>query len=157
MADINTELDSLKEAMADQIQPSLLGEDFQDTIYKVANYASLMAPLLDMPDDVDINIDIKDYINDQTPGYFSLKGEIKTMKLRIQRLVSNEAKLKEALIQAKGGATASSTTHSSLKLPRLQIPQFQDNASGTVNWNNFYEILERLTDGMNPGEKNLSL
>ena len=40
-----------------------------------------------------------------------------------------------------------------LKLPRLQIPKFQDNQTGTINWLDFHSIFLRLADGTNAEEK----
>ncbi|HIG36201.1 MAG TPA: hypothetical protein EYQ12_00900 [Oceanospirillaceae bacterium] len=45
--------------MIDQIQPSLLKEGFQDIFDKVATYANLMGPLLDVPGDVAMDKAIK--------------------------------------------------------------------------------------------------
>ena len=72
--------------------------------------------------------------------------------MKIQRIASDDAKLKEALTR-KAAPPSSSSLLSHLKLPRIQIPQFQDNATGTISWPNFHSILVRLTAGMNPEER----
>ena len=57
--------------------------------------------------------------------------------------------MKAALAQVNKTSHPAASSSSFLKLPRLQIPQFQDNQTGTINWLNFHSILVILTAGMN--------
>ena len=149
---IKDDLGALNGAMLDQVQPTLLEEDMQDILGKVAVYASLVGTLVDIPATVDASNEVKDFIDAQKSEFTNLKKEVKEAKSKVQRILSGEAKMKAALAQAhKTSSSASSSSF--LKLPRLQIPQFQDNQTGTINWVNFHSILLRLTAGMNTEEK----
>ena len=97
---------------------------------------------VDMPNMSTISLDINTNDTDT----------VSDLKLKIQRIASDEAKLKEAITR-RAAPPSSSSLSSHLKLPRIQIPQFQDNARGTISWPNFHSILVRLTAGMNPKER----
>ena len=62
---IKEDLAALKGAMLDQVQSSLLEEDFQDILGKVAVYAGIASTLADIPGEVDASQEIKDFINVQ--------------------------------------------------------------------------------------------
>ena len=51
--------------MLDQVQSSLLEEDFQDILGKVAVYAGLASTLADIPGEVDASQEVKDFISVQ--------------------------------------------------------------------------------------------
>ena len=40
------------------------------------------------------------------------------------------------------------SSQSALKLPRIQIPRFEDNKSGSLDWENFKTMLLKLTAEM---------
>lgn len=42
---------------------------------------------------------------------------------------------------------------SAFKLPRIQIPRFEDNVSGSVNWENFRSMMTKLPSEIDPQEK----
>ena len=149
---IKDDLAALKGAMLDQVQSSLLEEDFQDILGKVAVYAGLASTLADIPGEVDASQEVKDFINVQKQEFADLQNEMRDTKSKIQRIVSGDAKMRAAMAQVNRSSAPSSSA-SFLKLPRLQIPQFQDNTTGTVNWTNFHSILMRLTTGMKAEEK----
>ena len=52
--------------------------------------------------------------------------------------------------QQHGGHAAA---NSALKLPRIQIPRFEDNASETLNWENFKHMMTKLTTDMAQEER----
>ena len=143
---------ALNGAMLDQVQPSLIEEDMQDILAKVAVYANLVGTLVDIPPSVDASQEVKDFINAQKPEYTDLKKQVKEAKSKVQRILSGEAKMKAALAQLNKSSQPAPSS-SFLKLPRLQFPQFQDNQTGTINRANFHSILLRLTTGMNAEEK----
>ena len=149
---IKDDLAALKGAMLDQVQSSLLEEDFQDILGKVAVYAGLASTLADIPGEVDASQEVKDFISVQKQEFADLRNEMRDTKSNIQRIVSGDAKMRAAMAQVNRSSAPSSSA-SFLKLPRLQIPQFQDNTTGTVNWTNFHSILMRLTTGMKAEEK----
>ena len=62
---IKDDLGALNGAMLDQVQPTLLEEDMQDILGKVAVYASLASTLVAIPEDVDASQEVKDFINVQ--------------------------------------------------------------------------------------------
>ena len=148
---IQEDISSLKDALLDQIQSSLLEEDLADLLGKAGTYFNMMGSLMDLPDDADLEKAIKDFIRDQKPEFDTLKRETKDLRMKIQRISSDDAKLKEATRRAAQPNQSSLSSH--LKLPRIQIPQFQDNATGTISWPNFHAILVRLTIGMNAEER----
>merc|ERR1712015_241705 len=47
----------------------------------------------------------------------------------------------------------STSSQSALKLPRIQIPRFEDNRSGSLDWENFKNMLLKLTAKMAPEQK----
>ena len=96
-------------------------EDFQDTLGKVAVYASLASTLVDIPDEVDASQEIKDFINVQKQEFASLRSEMKEAKSKVQRIVSGDTKMRAAIAQASRSSAPPSSS-SFLKPPRLQIP-----------------------------------
>ena len=71
---IKDDLAALKGAMLDQVQSSLLEEDFQDILGKVAVYAGLASTLADIPGEVDASQEIKDFINVQKQEFADLRN-----------------------------------------------------------------------------------
>ena len=94
---IKDDLTALNGAMLDQVQPSLLEEDMQDVLGKVAVYASLASTLVAIPEDVDASQEVKDFINVQKQEFTNLRGEVKEAESKVQRILSVEAKMKAAL------------------------------------------------------------
>ena len=94
---IKDDLAALKGAMLDQVQSSLLEEDFQDILGKVAVYSGLASTLADIPGEVDANQEIKDFINVQRQEFADLRNEMKDTKSNIQRIVSGDAKMRAAM------------------------------------------------------------
>ena len=127
----------------------MLEEDLQDLLGKACAYFNMMGSLMDIPDNLDLEKSAKNFIQAQKTEFDALKRETKDLRLKIQRIASDDAKLKEAITR-RVAQPSSSSLSSHLKLPRIQIPQFQDNATETISWPNFHSILVRLTAGMNP-------
>ena len=86
--------------------------------------------------------------------YTTLKNDITLLKLKVQRLVAQDAKLSQEMNNSQAPCTSiHSLPHSALKLPSISIPQFMDNATGTISFWNFKDMFNRLASGMNMEEK----
>ena len=60
---IKDDLAALNGVMLYQVQPTLLEEDLQDILGKVAVYASLALTLVAIPEDADVSQEVKDFID----------------------------------------------------------------------------------------------
>ena len=58
---IQEDISSLKDALLDQIQSSLLEEDLADLLGKAGTYFNMMGSLMDLPDDADLEKATKDF------------------------------------------------------------------------------------------------
>ena len=83
--------------MLDQVQSSLLEEDFQDILGKVAVYAGLASTLADIPGEVDASQEVKDFSSVQKQIFADLRNEMKDTKSNIQRIVSGDAKIRASI------------------------------------------------------------
>ena len=109
--------------------------------------------LLQTQGDIGLISSPEDFIAVHRVEYNALNKEINALKLRVKRLMTFEnAKLSNtrAPVATGAGGPGHLTT---LKLPRIQIPRFEDNVSGSVNWDNFRNMMAKLTLGMDPQEK----
>ena len=85
-----------------------------------------------------------------------MNAEVNALKLKVKRLLTFEnAKFTTSRPPLTEGGPSWHT--SALKLPRLQIPRFENNASGGVDWENFRNMMTKLTADMDPQEKVLIL
>ena len=106
---------------------------------------------MDLPYDPLRDTGVNDFINSHKEEHKSLNQDVKSLKLKVQRPVTMDA--------MRAGTTAPSTSakpassHSALKLPRIQIPRFENNKSGTLDWENFKNMMLKLTAEMAPEEK----
>ena len=69
---IKDDLGALNGAMLDQVQPTLLEEDMQDILGKVAVHASLASTLVAIPEDVDATQELIVFINVQKQEFTNL-------------------------------------------------------------------------------------
>ena len=74
------------------------------------------------------------------------------MKLRVQRLLTIDAMRTVQNSTHHPGAKVINS-QSALKLPRIQIPRFEDNKSGSLDWENFKTMLLKLTAEMASEQK----
>ena len=68
-----------------------------------------------------------------------MNEDTKSLKLKVQRLVTMDAMRSGATNQSTTARPASS--QSALKLPRIQIPRFENNDTGTLDWENFKNMM----------------
>ena len=80
-----------------------------------------------------------------------MNDEINALKLKVKRLMTMDSMRSSTNKASSGGGAAAQ--HSALKLPRIQIPRFEDNATGTLNWDNFKQMMTKLTAGMPQEER----
>ena len=81
----------LKDALIDQVAPSIIDEEFQDIIELVKTYNKIVGPLLDLPDDPLRDTGHNDFINAHKDEHRSLNEVVKSLKLKVQRIVTIDA------------------------------------------------------------------
>ena len=146
---IDDSLNDLENALADQVSLEILIEILDETNDLMMPYAKVMAPLLDIPlGDIDEE-EIKSFMERHKPKLDDLKARHKVVKSRIQRLSSNESKISNALTQRSGKAPSASTV---MKMPRITLPTFEDAKVGTIPWNQFKNMVKKLTASMDEQE-----
>ena len=91
LARVKDDINGLKDALLDQIAASIIEEEFQDIIEMVKTYNKAIAPLLDLPDDPTRDAGVIDFISSHRDEHKSLNQEVKSLKLRVQRLVTMDA------------------------------------------------------------------
>ena len=128
---IKDDIRGLKDALIDQIAATIIDEEFQDVVEMVKAYNKVVGPLLDLPDDPLRDTGTNDFINAHKDEHKSLNEDMKSLKLKVQRLVTMDAMRTGATTQSTTARPASS--HSALKLPRIQIPRFENNDTGTLD------------------------
>ena len=117
----------------------------------VKTYNKIIGPLLGLPADPLRDAGINDFITSHRGEHRSLNDDVKSLKLRVQRLITMDSIRARPVPQA--GASHPVNSHSSLKLPRIQIPRFEDNKTGTLEWENFKNMMQKLTTEMPSEEK----
>ena len=131
---------------------SIIEEEFQDIIEMVKTYNKDIAPLLDLPEDPTRDAGVNDFMSSHRDEHKSLNQEVKSMKLRVQRLLTIDAMRTVQNSTHHPGAKVINS-QSALKLPRIQIPRFEDNKSGSLDWENFKTMLLKLTAEMASEQK----
>ena len=153
LAIIKEGVDTLKEELLDQITPSIINDDFRDLVDMVKTYNNVIGNVLDVPEHESWEAELRDFVAVHRVEYKALNKEINALKLRVKRLTTFE-NVKHSNTRAPIATGAGGPGHSTtLKLPRIQIPRFEDNVSGSVNWDNFRNMMVKLTLGMDPQEK----
>ena len=146
---IEDSLHDLENALADQVSLEIVIEILDETNDLMMPYAKVMAPLLDIPlGDIDEE-EIKSFMERHKPRLDDLKARHNVVKSRIQRLSSNESKISNALTQRSGKAPSASTV---MKMPRITLPTFEDAKVGTIPWNQFKNMVKKLTASMDEQE-----
>ena len=148
---LKDDINGIKEALVDQVAASIIDEDFQDIVDMVKTYNRVVGPVLDLPEDPQRDQGINDFIDVHRDEHNSLNEDMNSLKLKVKRLVTMDAMRVGATTQTT--STRSSNPHSALKLPRIQIPRFEDNNTGTLDWENFKHMMSKLTADMSPEEK----
>ena len=147
---IDDSLHDLENALADQVALEILIEILDETNDLMIPYAKVMAPLLDIPIEDIEEEEIKSFLERHKPRLDDLKARHKTVKNRIQRLSSNESKISTALTQRHGKAPLPTSTV--MKMPRITLPTFEDAKTGTIPWNQFKNMVQKLTATMDEQE-----
>ena len=147
---IDDSLHDLENALADQVALEILIEILDETNDLMIPYAKVMAPLLDIPIEDIEEEEIKSFLERHKPRLDDLKARHKTVKSRIQRLSSNESKISTALTQRHGKAPLPTSTV--MKMPRITLPTFEDAKTGTIPWNQFKNMVQKLTATMDEQE-----
>ena len=148
---IKNDIQGLKDALIDQVAASIIDDEFQDVIDMVKTYNKIVGPLLDLPADPLRDTGINDFITSHKDEYRSLNEDVKSLKLRVQRVVTMDSMRSRPAPHATTSHPV--TSQSSLKLPRIQIPRFEDNKTGTLDWENFKNMMQKLTNEMAPEER----
>ena len=91
LARVKDDINGIKDALLDQIAASIIEEEFQDIIEMVKTYNKAIAPLLDLPEDPTRDAGVIDFISLHRDEHKSLNQEVKSLKLRAQRLVTMDA------------------------------------------------------------------
>ena len=156
LARVKDDINGLKDALLDQIAASIIDEEFQDIIEMVKTYNRAIAPLLDLPEDPTRDAGVNDFISSHRDEHKSLNQDVKSLKLRVQRLVTMDA-MRAVTSTSQPTGAKSTSSQSALKLPRIQIPRFENNKSGSLDWENFKHMMLKLTSEMAPEQKILVL
>ena len=152
LARIKGDINGIKDALLDQIAAPIIEEEFQDIVEMLKTYNKAVTPLLDLPEDPTRDAGVNDFINSHRDEHKSLNQEVKSMKLRVQRLLTMDAMRAVQNSTHHPGAKVTNS-QSALKLPRIQIPRFEDNKSGSLDWENFKTMLLKLTAEMASEQK----
>ena len=147
---IDDSLHDLENALADQVALEILIEILDETNDLMIPYAKVMAPLLDIPIEDIEEEEIKSFLERHKPKLEDLKARHNTAMNRIQRLSSNESKISNALTQRHGKAPLPTSTV--MKMPRITLPTFEDAKTGTIPWNQFKNMVQKLTATMDEQE-----
>ena len=99
----------------------------------VKTYNKVIGPLLDLPDDPPRAAGINDFINSHRDEHRSLNQDVKSLKLRVQRLVTMDA-MRAVTSTTQPTGAKSTSSQSALKLPRIQIPRFENNNVYAVSY-----------------------
>ena len=112
-----------------------------------------MGSILDLPEGLVTDHQLKDFITTHRDEHKSLNEDFKPLELKIKNLVTIEA-MRGGNKQPWSGTPVSL---SALKLPRIQIPRFEDNAPGSISWENFKQMMTKLTSEVAYEEKIFAL
>lgn len=146
---IKEDLDGVKNAIIDQISPSIVEEGFHDVLEMVKPYYRLIGSILDLPDYAVTDQQLNDFIATHKNEYKSMYEDVRSLKLKVKRLVPMEA-MRDGQRQPGGDV---SSFHSAMKLPRIQIPRFEDNVPGSLSWEKFKQMISKLTNELSDEEK----
>ena len=91
LARVKDDINGIKDALLDQIAAPIIEEEFQDIIEMVKTYNKAIAPLLDLPEDPTRDAGVIDFISSHRDEHKSLNQEVKSLKLRVQRLFTMHA------------------------------------------------------------------
>ena len=153
LARTKEDLEALKEDMLDQIAPSMINEEFYDLTTIMKTYNGIIEDVLSVPQDDSWPLVLGDFITLHRAEYKAVNKEVNALKLKVQRLMTLEiAKHTSGRPPFPDGRGASGYV-SAFKLPRIQIPRFEDNVSGSVNWENFRSMMTKLPSEIDPQEK----
>ena len=150
---IKEHVGTLKEEMLDQVSPSILNTDFSDLAAMLKSYNTTIGDILDVPVEDNWSPALRTFIDQHREHYKNTNTEVNALKLKIKRLLTLENAKSTTSRPPLSMGTGSSTHSSALKLPRLQIPRFENNASGSVDWDNFRNLMTKLTADLDPQEK----
>ena len=117
------------------------------------SYNTTIGDILDVPVEDNWSPALRTFIDQHREHYKNTNTEVNALKLKIKRLLTLENAKSTTSRPPLSMGTGSSTHSSALKLPRLQIPRFENNASGSVDWDNFRNLMTKLTADLDPQEK----
>ena len=97
--------------------------------------------------------DLKDFIVKHKLNVKEIKAALRDAKSRLQRLQSNEKRLDDAITNMTHTTHRSKPGSSMMKMPRIALPSFQGGDDGTISWEVFRNMVNRIADTMNASEK----
>ena len=87
---IRENLDGVKIVMVDRIITDIVEEDIRDVLEMVKPYNRLIVSILDLPDGAVTDQQLKDFIATHKDENKSLYEEVRSLKLKVERLVTME-------------------------------------------------------------------
>ena len=150
VCNIEDSLSEIEEMLTDQVVLNMLLEALAEANDLILPYIRHVSPVLDIPTEDLTDDDVKEFLTMHKPKLKELKDRHKVIRLKIQRLSSNETKINQVLNQRSNKTNPAASTV--MKIPRITLPSFDDNKEGTIPWQQFKNMVVKLTENMQDQE-----
>ena len=150
VCNIEDSLTEIEDMLTDQVVLNMLLEALTEANDLIVPYIRHVSPILDIPTEDLTDDDVKEFLTRHKPKLKELKDRHKVIRSKIQRLSSNETKINQVLNQRSNKTNPA--TNTVMKIPRITLPSFDDNKDGTIPWQQFKNMVVKLTENMQDQE-----
>ena len=143
---------SFGEAILDQVAVGILANNFVSLNEDCEEYLKVAINIINLPEDENMHKDLKDFITRHNLNVKEIKEALKDARSRLQRLQSNEKQLGDAISNLTHVTHRDKPGSSMMKMPRITLPSFHGGEDGTISWEVFRNMVNRISETMHTSE-----